>query len=135
MVKKGVLNEIFRVLSSDAGADWLFIDGSIVSAHQYSSGAASNEHESIGKSRGGNSTKIHLAVDSGGLPVYYELSCGNTHDIVQAESLVANCPSRNTVVADKGYDSEKLREFVRKNNATPVIPRKGNSLLGNEDID
>lgn len=39
------------------------------------------------------------------------------------------------VVADKGYDSEKLREFVRDNNATPVIPRKGNSLVGNGDID
>ena len=79
--------------------------------------------------------KIHLAVDSGGLPVYYELSCGNTHDIVHAESLVANCPTSNMVVADKGYDSEKLRAFVRDNNATPVIPRKGNSLVGNEDID
>ena len=39
------------------------------------------------------------------------------------------------VVADKGYDSEKLRAFVRDNNATPVIPRKGNCLVGNEDID
>lgn len=79
--------------------------------------------------------EIHLAVDSGGLPVYYELSCGNTHDIVHAESLVANCPTSNIVVADKGYYSEKQRAFVRDNNATPVIPRKGNSLVGNEDID
>jgi transposase len=115
--------------------DWVFIDGSIVRAHQHSCGARTADNESIGKSRGGNSTKIHLAVDSGGLPVYYELSCGNTHDIVHAESLVANCPTSNMVVADKGYDSEKLRAFVRDNNATPVIPRKGNSLVGNEDID
>ena len=133
--KKDVLNEIFRVLSRDADTDWLFIDGSIVRAHQHSTGATSNENESIGKSRCGNSTKIHLAVDSGGLPVYFELSCGNTNDIVHAESLVVNCPSSNTVVADKGYDSEKLREFVRENNATPIIPRKDNSLIGNQDID
>ena len=39
------------------------------------------------------------------------------------------------VVADKGYDSEKLRAFIRDNNATLVIPRKGNRLVGNEDID
>jgi hypothetical protein len=39
------------------------------------------------------------------------------------------------VVADKGYDSEKLRGFVRDNDATPVIHRKGNSLVGNDDID
>lgn len=50
-------------------------------------------NELIGKSRSGNSIKVHLAVDSGGLPVYYELSCGDTHDIVHAES-----------TADKGYN-------------------------------
>lgn len=36
------------------------------------------------------------------------------------------------VVADKGNDSEKLREFIRDNNATLVIPRKNKSLVGNE---
>lgn len=38
------------------------------------------------------------------------------------------------VVADKGYDSEKLRDFVRDNNVTPVILHKNKSLVGNEDI-
>ncbi len=84
---------------------------------------------------GGNSTKIHPAVDSGGLPVYYELSYGNMNDIVHADSLVANCSTSNVVVADKGYDSENLRDFIRDNSATPVIPRKDNSLVGNEYID
>jgi len=133
--KKDVLNELFRVLTRYADTDWLFIDGSIVRAHQHSTGAATADDESIGKSRGGNSTKIHLAVDSGGLPVYYELSCGNTHDIVHGESLVANSPASKVVVADKGYSSEKLRVYIRENDATPVIPRKVNSLVGNDDID
>jgi len=133
--KKDVLNELFRVLTRYADTDWLFIDGSIVRAHQHSTGAATADDESIGKSRGGNSTKIHLAVDSGGLPVYYELSCGNTHDIVHGESLVANSPASKIVVADKGYSSEKLRDYIRENDATPVIPRKVNSLVGNDDID
>ena len=74
-------------------------------------------------------------MDSGGLPVYYELSCGNTHDIVHGESLVANSPSSKVVVADKGYSSEKLRDYIRDNDATSVIPRKVNSLVGNDDID
>gem|GEM_PF-5974450 len=38
--------------------------------------------------RGGNSTKIHLAVDSGGLPICFELSEGQKHNITHAESLV-----------------------------------------------
>lgn len=48
------------------------MDGSIVRAHQHSAGAAADTNEVIGKSRGGNSTKIHLTVDSGGLPIYFE---------------------------------------------------------------
>ena len=115
--------------------DCLFIDGSIVRACQHSCGARTDNHESIGKSRSGNSTKIHLAVDNGELPVYYELSFGNTHDIVHAGSLLANCPTSNMIVVDKGYDSEKLRKFVRDNNGTPVIRRKHNSVVGNQDVD
>ncbi len=70
----------------------MFIDGTIVRAHQHSAGAASDNDEAIGKSRGGRSTKIHLAVDSGGLPVHFELSGGQVHDSVHAESLVSESP-------------------------------------------
>ncbi len=129
------MNELFHTLSHDANMDWVFIDGSIVRAHQHSCGARTADNESIGKSRDGNSTKIHLAINSGRLPVYCELSCFNTHDIVHSESLVANYPTNNVVVADKGYDSEKMRAFIRDNNATPVILRKDNCLISNEDID
>ena len=99
--KRGGVSELFRTLSRDADMDWVFIDGSIARTHQHSCVARTADSESTGKSLGGNSTKIHLAVASGGLPVYYELSSGNTHDIVHAESLVANCPTNNIVVADK----------------------------------
>ena len=63
-----LLQKLFQSISSDNDSEWLFIDGSIVKAHQESCGAASSTDEAIGKSRSGNSTKIHLAVDSGGLP-------------------------------------------------------------------
>jgi transposase len=133
--KKGILTAVFNIITKDPDMDWLFIDGSIVRAHQHSTGAATDNHESIGKSRGGNSTKIHLAVDSGGLPVYFELSGGQVHDIVHAESLVANSPEAKTIVADKGYDSQNLRDFIEKKGAKVEIPRRKNSKQGNEDMD
>ena len=133
--KKGVMTEIFNSLSSMHDSQWLFIDGSIVRAHQDSSNIANANVQAIGKSRGGNSTKIHLAVDSGGLPVYFELSGGQVHDVVHGNSLVSNAPDSEVVVADKGYDSEKLREYIRQRNAKPVIPRRNNSKQGNDDID
>ncbi|MGJ0581001.1 transposase, partial [Xenorhabdus bovienii] len=84
-----ILHLIFNWLSGLSDTEWLFIDGSIVRAHQHSAGAASEEDEAIGQSRGGRSTKIHLAVDSYGLPVHFELSGGQVNDIVHAESLVS----------------------------------------------
>ncbi|PHM74333.1 transposase [Xenorhabdus kozodoii] len=45
--------------------------GSIVRAHQYSAGVASDDDGAIGKSCRGCSTKIHLIIDSYGLPVQF----------------------------------------------------------------
>jgi transposase len=38
-------------------------------------------------------------------------------------------------VADKGYDSEQIREQVRKRGMRPVIPRKSNSKKPNPEFD
>lgn len=115
--------------------EWSFIDGSIVKTHQHGMGAASNEYEGIGKSRGGNTTKIHLAVDSGGLPRYFAITGGQVHDSQVASELIAHLPHTGYVIADKGYDSESVRQRIRDNKSTPVIPRKQNSRTGNNDID
>lgn len=49
--------------------EWELIDGSIVKSHQHCAGAVSENNETMGKSVAGNTTKIHLAVDSYGLPI------------------------------------------------------------------
>ena len=133
--RKGILENIFQKLSANNDPEWLFIDGSIVKAHQDSCGASSGMNEAIGKSIGGNTTKIHLAVDSGGLPVYFELSCGQVHDVVHAKSLITHSPHSSVVTADKGYDSDDFREHIRQLNSQPNIPRKGNSKTGNPHMD
>ncbi|MBC8949842.1 IS5 family transposase [Xenorhabdus sp. TS4] len=133
--KKGIFNLLFKMLSEYTDTEWLFIDGSIIRVHQHSSGAATKEDEAIGKSRGGLSTKIHLAVDSYGLPVHFELSGGQAHDIVHAESLIVQSPASDFVIADKGYDSEAFREIVKREGATPVIPYRKNSRRLNKKID
>ncbi|PHM61132.1 IS5 family transposase [Xenorhabdus ishibashii] len=133
--KKGVLQLIFKWLSGFADREWLFIDGSIVRAHQHSAGAASDDDEAIGKSCGGRSTKIHLAVDSYGLPVHFELSGGQVHDIVHAESLVEQSPPSDFVIADKGYDSQAFRNHIEQQGATPIIPYRKNSRKSDKQID
>jgi transposase len=125
---------IFKALAQEPDTEWEFIDGSIVRAHQHSSGAMP-EAQAIGKSRGGNSTKIHLAVDAYGLPIEFELSGGEVHDCKMAPELIERLPDSEAIVADKGYDSDEIRCCIEDKGAKPVIPRRRNSTKGNADMD
>ena len=122
--KKGILSCLFNALTRHADFEWIFADGSIVRSHQHSTGSATEDNECIGKSRGGNTTKIHLAVDSGGLPVYFELSEGQRNDIRHAQSLVDNLKEVNTFIADKGYDSDAFRAYIESVGGVSVIPKR-----------
>ena len=132
---KNKLIKIFKDLVQEPDLEWEFIDGSIVRAHQHSTGACSIENEAIGKSRGGNTTKIHMAVDSYGLPIEFQLTGGEVHDAKAAPELILKLPKSAYVIADKGYDSEDIREQIREKGSIPNIPRKQNSKTGNADID
>lgn len=132
---KGKLLGIFKSLAHEPDTEWEFMDGSIVRAHQHSSGAASEAAQAIGKSRGGNTSKIHLVVDAYGLPIDFEITGGEVNDCVVAPELIARIPASTAVVADKGYDSETLREQITTKGSTAVIPRRRNSTKGNEGMD
>ena len=132
---KGKLMLVFKALVQEPDLEWGFIDGSIVKAHQHSAGAASEGNQAIGKSRGGNTTKIHMAVDAHGLPIDFEITGGEVHDCKVAPEFIEKLPGAHVTVADKGYDSEEVREAIRKKSSIPVIPRKSNSKIGNADMD
>lgn len=132
---KGKRLTIFRALVVEPDMEWAFLDGSYVRAHQHSAGAATQDAEAIGKSRGGNTTKIHLAVDSHGLPVEFIITGGEVNDGTAAPALIAKVASADVIIADKGYDSERLREQIEAQDSRGVIPRKRNSVKGNGDLD
>jgi transposase len=132
---KDKLMKIFKSLVQDPDLEWEFLDGSYVRAHQHSAGAANKETQAIGLSRGGNTTKIHMAVESSGLPIEFEVTGGEINDCTAAPELIEKLPASDYTIADKGYDSEALREQIRKKCSIPVIPRKKNSKIGNDDMD
>ena len=105
-----------------------------ISTAQHSARAATQGNEAIGKSRGGNTTKIHLAVDAYGLPVEFIITGGEVNDCTAAPELITQLESAEAVIADKGYDSERLREQIEKQYSRVVIPRKRNSVKGNGDL-
>ena len=132
---KNKLIDIFESLVEYPDLEWEFIDGSIVKAHQHSAGAANNENQAIGKSVAGNTTKIHMATDACGLPISFEITGGEVHDCKVAPEFIEKLPTADYTIADRGYDSEELREIIRKKLSLPIIPRKNNSTIGNNDID
>ena len=66
-----------------------------------------NNNESLGRSRGGLSSKIHCIADGLGNPVDFILTGGEVHDNVCAGALLDG-KSADFVIADKAYDSIKL---------------------------
>lgn len=133
--KKGILHSIFKHLATEADTEWLFLDSSTVRAHQHSSGAATSYCESVGRSCGGHTTKIHLSVESSGLPVNFVISGGESHDIVHAQKLIAASAISSIVTADKGYDSEALRIWIKEQGLNPNIPRRKSNKTDNSDMD
>ena len=129
------LFSIFHSLINEPDMEWKMLDGSIVKVHQHATGARKKDEKAIGKSVAGNTTKIHMVVDSHGNPIDFEVTEGQVHDITQATELVERTPESTFVVADKGYDGEYLRWVIEECGSISVIPRKNNSTIGNEDLD
>ncbi|MBF0208232.1 MAG: transposase [Oligoflexia bacterium] len=73
-----------------------------VKVHQHSSGAKKREVPAIGKSVAGNTAKIHMAVDSMGLPIEFEITGGEVHDVKVATELVSRLPKGGHTIADRG---------------------------------
>ena len=80
----------------------------------------------MGRSRGGLTTKIHARVDAQGRPVPLLISPGNDHDATAAEALLEGLDQCAVVIADKGYDADRIRAHIRAQGAIPNIPKKSN---------
>ena len=132
--KKNKLMNIFKLFSQHADKEWIFIDGSHVRAHQHSAGI---KNQDISKSIGGNSSKIHLAIDSNGNPIEFIISDGTSHDMKIAPDLVSKLDLSDSemLCADKGYDSKSLRKQIQDSKTKPNIPRKSNTKSSNDHMD
>jgi transposase len=126
---------VAKALISDPDLEWAFIDGTYAKAHQHSAGAIGPSPQAIGKSRAGLTTKLHLAVDAYGLPIEFRITGGQVHDSVVAPVLIAQLRDAQAIVGDKGYDSLRIRARIEAQGSQCVIPRKRNSVQGNDDLD
>ena len=77
--------------------------------------------QALGRSRGGLSTKVHMAVDAMGQPIRFILTGGQAADSPQAIPLLSGIKATH-VIADKGYDADGVLDFIDKQGAVAVIP-------------
>ncbi|WP_375256616.1 IS5 family transposase [Streptomyces sp. PKU-EA00015] len=93
------------------------------------------DDHALGRSRGGLTTKIHLACDGKGRPLAILLTPGQRHDSVCARPLLERIRVPRTgqgrprcrpaqVIADKAYSSRGFRAYLRKRGIAHTIPEK-----------
>lgn len=103
----------------------------------WSGGAGSNDKnsaagEALGRSRGGLTSKIHLAADSRCRPVSRVTTAGQRHDSVAFEQVMAGICIRRPrgrprtrpgrLLADKAYASAAIRAHLRRRRIKTTIP-------------
>lgn len=126
------------------------VDSTVNRAHQHAAGARRNsqaqkeppgmltpepDDHALGRSRGGLSTKVHLACEQGRKPLVTILTAGQAGDspqfqnVLDAISVPAQGPGRprcrpDTVLADKAYSSTANRAYLRRRGIRACIPVK-----------
>ncbi len=105
-------------------AEAVLYDSTHHKVHQHANGQGTAEDQSIGKSRGGLNTKLHMAIDAlGSLAAGIILTPGNISDQTVAPELTADLRD-TTGVGDKGYDNKKHHDQLRRQGREPCIPAR-----------
>ncbi len=66
-------------------------------------------------------------VDALGLPLDFEVTEGQAHDVTQAPALIERTEA-DAYLGDKAYDSNDIRARIEAKGATAVIPNKRNRI-------
>jgi len=127
--RRGVWHRLFAHLAQEADFEEVFLDATIVRAHQHAAGAPRKKGEqALGRSRGGLSTKIHALVEGLGSLARFQLTGGQAGDSPQALPLLQDLQP-DSVSADKAYDTDQILEYLAVNNIEAVIPPRSNRLV------
>ncbi|WP_443079728.1 IS5 family transposase [Streptomyces sp. NBC_01717] len=146
---EGVFTHALQQVQAQADAagdiDWLVqIDSTVVRAHQHAAatgrkggtiGRTNRNDHALGRSRGGLTTKIHLACDGRGRPLAIFLTPGQRHDGICAQPLLERIRVPRAglgrprcrpdhVIADKAYSSRGFRAYLRRRGIGHIIPEK-----------
>jgi len=131
---RDVWKKLWRELGKDAAAssERLLVDSTVVRAHQHSAGAkVAASKRQTGRSRGGVGTKVHVIACDAKTALAVTLTPGQAHDAPAFEPTMLEIPeetSATAVIADRGYDSDEIREGLEDAAFEVVIPSRRNRV-------
>ncbi|MET9125433.1 IS5 family transposase [Streptomyces sp. NPDC004528] len=162
--RDGTWSRILTQLQAEADAKGLItwdvrVDSTVARAHQHAAGARKRDLQrdkpggvavepaghGLGRSRGGLTTKVHLAVEQGQKPLSFLLTAGQRHDSPQFQPVLGRIrvprvgvgrprcrPDR--VRADKAYGSRANRNYLRKRGIRCTIPEKSDQICNRRKL-
>ena len=71
-------------------------------------------------------SKLHAVGDGAGRPIRLHLTAGQRSDFKGADALLPDLPPAKVLIADRGYDSAKVRKIVEDQKIEACIPSKKN---------
>ena len=163
--RDGTWKRIFTALQSQADAKELItwdvsVDSTVCRAHQHAArggqkgdlqkeppGGIETEPDDhgLGRSRGGLTTKVHLAVEQGQKPMSIVITAGQRGDSPQFEPVLERIrvprqglgrPRKrpDKVRADKAYGSRKNRSYLRRRGIRCTIPEKKDQIRNRKKL-
>ncbi len=117
--ERGIWEDVFSALAGTQDTpDRLFVDSSCIKVHRCAGGGKAEPWlHRIGRTKGGRNTKLHPVCDEKGRPCV--LLQGRT-------ALHRGHATVDRLVADKGYDSQALRQWLDARGTEAVIPPRKN---------
>ena len=110
--RQGIWLVIFKAITGSTG---VIGTASIDSSHVKRTARRPAEKgglQGVGRSRGGRTTAIHALTDAAGKPRVLLIAPGNVHDVMMAEELLSAAGPIERLIADKAYDTNRLRAFL-----------------------
>ncbi|WP_291008614.1 IS5 family transposase [Hydrogenophaga sp.] len=128
--KAGVLDRMFEELQRAQVVrikiEAVSLDSTSIKVHPDGTGALKNNGpQSIGKSRGGWNTKIHMVAADARTAVTFCLSPGQAHDAPEGRRLLSSLgpPSRPVhLLMDRAYEGNETRQLALDLGFIPVVP-------------
>jgi transposase len=106
------------------------MDSTVVRAHQHSAGAQKGRTGAVGRSRGGLSTKLHVAVTPQWHLLDWRITAGQAADVASAPSLLQGLGNEiRQIVVDRAYDSNAILQQIVARRCEPVIPARWNRRI------